>query len=181
MLTRFKVRTNLKMYTVVVKYSEEHDKFELDVYDGDPHFLDGTQKYINEAEWIGGYEDEEFTHVMKPVELAKEIIETWERPKRLEDYLRLKRHVIELKEIGKDPRQETPSRSRKAEPVVYDYRDRLEADHIKYLRENPEALDQMTKKERDKWLKSDVELRLRYYEAKALTSSGSAGEDGEDE
>jgi hypothetical protein len=179
MLTRFKVRTNLKMYTVVVQYSDDHETFELDVFDGEPHFLDGTRKYVNEAEWIGGYKDEEFTHVMKPVELAKKVIETWERPKRLEDYLRLKRHVIELKEIGKDSAQETPSRSRKAEPVVYDYRDRLEADHIKYLRENPEALDQMTKKERDKWLKSDVELRLRYYEAKALARS--TGKDGEGE
>lgn len=179
MLTRFKVRTNLKMYTVVVKYSADRELFELDVYEREPHFLDGTCKYIGEAEWIGGYKDEEFTHVMKPVELAKEVIETWERPKRLEDYLRLKRHVIELKEIGKDSAQETPSRSRKAEPVVYDYRDRLEADHIKYLRENPEALDQMTKKERDKWLKSDVELRLRYYEWKALAVS--TNEEGDEE
>lgn len=172
MLTRFKIRTNLRIYTCIVKYSKDRRTFELDVFDGEPYFKDGTLKYMDEAEWIGGYEDEEFTHTTKPVELAKKIVDQWERPQKLENYLRLKNHFIHMKDKEEEaPAKVTPP---PVEPVITDYEEQIQDQRIKYLMENPLALDQLQPLERKQLLKENPELRLAYYELKALQKSGGA-------
>lgn len=170
MLTRFKIRTNLRIYTCIVKYSLDRDTFELDVFDGEPYFTDGTLKYMDEAEWIGGYEDEEFTHTLKPVELAKKIVDQWERPHKLENYLRLKNHFIHMKDKEEEAAaKQTPPT---VEPVIIDYEEQIQKQRIKNLMENPLLLDNMDPTERKKLLKENPELRLAYYELKALKQSG---------
>lgn len=161
MITRFKIKTSLRVYTVIVKVSWDGEMIEkVDVYDGDPYFKDGTMKFLGEAVWIGGWVDEPFTHTLKPIALAKQTIEEYERPQKLENYLRLKGHFIHMNEEEEAPAKETPP----PKPLIFDHEEKAYQDYIAYLIKHPEEIDSLEPKERQKLLKENMELRLSYHE-----------------
>lgn len=164
MLTRFKVKTSLRVYTVIVKVSWDGEMIErVDVYDGEPYFKDGTFKFLGEAMWIGGWVDEPYTHTLKPVELAKQTIEEYERPQKLENYLRLKGHFLHINENEEElPRYEEPPR-----PEIYDHEEKSYKNFITHLIQNPQEIDELPEMERKRVLKENVELRLAYHEYRA--------------
>lgn len=157
MIVRFKLKTSLRVYTVITKISRDRETLEVDVYDGEPYFRDGTLKYLNEASWIGGYDDEPFTHSLKPIDLAKKVVEDYERAERLENYLRLKHHFIHYHEEEKQKQEETQAE-------IYDFEDASAQNYIKYLIQNPHEVDNLEEKERKRLLKENLELRVKYRE-----------------
>lgn len=164
---RFRIKTGLAMYTAIVKFSDDGEHFELDVYDGAPMFYD-SPKFFDEAEWIGGYENEPFSYVTKPVDLAKQIVEAWERPERLKRYLNLKNHFINMNEEAEPPSKATPL----PDPVeINDYRQKAYQEYIEHLKEHPEELDTLPMQERKQLLKENIELRLAYHEWRAQQKS----------
>lgn len=158
MTTKFYVKTSLNIYTCVVKVSKDHSQFELDVYDADISYND-RPKYLHEGQWIGGYEDMEFLNPTQPIELAKKIIDAWERPQRLEKYLRLKNYFIHINEKESAPAKETPSK-----PIIVDYQEKAHSEYISTLIEKPELVEEIPKKERDKLLKENADLRARFQQ-----------------
>lgn len=152
----FKLKTSLGWYEAICYIDLRENEFEIDVYTGYP------DRWAGKEDWIAGYTGVPYDHVTRPIDEAREIIENWERPLRLERYLQMKRGIIELKDEDKKPEKPKPA------PVIRDYREGDDEKSISYFQENPEELERLEKKERERLLKLSPELRMQYHEWKAL-------------
>jgi hypothetical protein len=158
---RFYMKTPLHLYQCDVKYTNDREKFEIEVYKGSGEY----------AEYIDGYEDVPVTSIQTPVYEAKEIITTYERPLRLKRYLQMKNHFLLIDEV--DPQEKNLpvhklKKEEKKEFVVHDYETEAEKQRLNYYKLKPGELDYLSEEERSNWLKKDPELRIRYHEYRAF-------------
>lgn len=171
---KFQVKSDLNTYRCVVRFHEGNTHFDIDVFEAEPYFDKWLLRFLNDNFRVGGREKQELTSELKPIELAREIITQWERPKRLEKFLEQYEYVIPLatkdeeeNETIREP-QDTQERERGHEIIVTDYEDRIEEDRRRYYLQNPLALDEAEPEEREQILKENHDIRIKYYEAKAL-------------
>ncbi|MBA4495083.1 hypothetical protein ACFO25_09830 [Paenactinomyces guangxiensis] len=152
-------KTSIRVYCAILRIDTENNKFDLDVFIGEPYFSDGTIKYAEEAYSIGGWKGVELTNPKKVRECAEETIRDYELPERTANYLKLNNHFFDLRKEDEIPKYQEPEK-----PEIHDHEEKQERSYIQYLIENPHEVEELTAEEQTELFKKSEKLKQTFME-----------------